>query len=117
MNYLPYNTTVSPPRLREQYLEQSSFPQQTFTLYHQKHQPLLQSSSHDHNTQPPQLILISSLDYNITPCTTDYYYSNNYVNATLEYSSQEVLYSQDQQLILQSLSQDDVTQPPHLIRL
>ena len=118
MNYLSYNTTVSPPRPRDQYLAQSSFPhQQTFTLYHQKHQPLQQSSSHDHNTQPPKLIPISSLDYNTILCTTDHYYSNNSENATLEYSSQEVLYSQDQQLILQSLSQDNITQPPDLIRL
>jgi len=50
MNYLSYNTTVSPPRPRDQYLAQSSFPhQQTFTLYHQKHQPLQQSSSHYYN--------------------------------------------------------------------
>jgi len=108
-NYLPYNTT----RPTDQYLTYTGFPhQQTFTLNQQKHQPLLQSYSQDYYNQPPQLIPISSLDYSITPCAT-----NNATLSLMEYSSQEVLYSQDQQLILQSFSQDDITQPPALIRL
>jgi len=106
INYLPNNTTTRPT---DQYLTHAGFPHpQTFNLYHHKQQWY----SQDYYNQPPQLIPISSPDYNITPCTT-----NNATLSLMEYSSQEILYSQDQQLILQSFSQDDIIQPPALIRL
>ena len=111
INYLP-NTSAIP---ENQHLahNQIYFPnQQTFTLFHQKHQPMFQSSLQDFN-QPPELIPITSLDYSTPPCTADHYYSdnvNNSVNATMEYSPHKMLFPQDH-------SQVDPTQPPDLIKI